>query len=76
MAGVRAAAVEVNFEPRYEGCARFGDVVCFLESAGMYLHRLYEIHSAVSGRWRFADALFISRVATSSIIECLSSDQG
>jgi FkbM family methyltransferase len=59
MAGVRAAAVEVNFETRYEGSARFGDVVSFLESAGMYLHRLYEIHSAVSGRWRFADALFI-----------------
>jgi hypothetical protein len=61
MPGVQAVAVEVNFEPRYEGCARFGDVVSFLEGVGFYLHRLYEIHSDDLGRWRFADALFVRR---------------
>jgi FkbM family methyltransferase len=59
MPAVRAAVIEVNFVPRYEGCARFGDVATFFESAGFHLHRLYEIHSAGSGRWQFADALFV-----------------
>ncbi len=56
---VKAILCEVNFVPRYDGCALFHQVTELLHSHGLQLFRLYEIHSERSGRWQFADALYV-----------------
>lgn len=57
--GVKAILCEVNFVPRYDGCALFHQVTELLHNHGLHLFRLYEIHSERSGRWQFADALYV-----------------
>lgn len=57
--GVKAILCEVNFVPRYDGCALFHQVTEMLHNHGLHLFRLYEIHSERSGRWQFADALYV-----------------
>lgn len=57
--GVKAVLCEVNFVPRYDGCALAHDVMSFLAGYGLQFHRFYEVHTSKTGRWEFADALFV-----------------
>lgn len=58
---VQAILCEVNFVPRYEGCALFHEVAAFLDGHGLRLFRLYEVHADKKGQWQFADAIFLRR---------------
>lgn len=58
---VQVFLCEVNFVPRYEGCALFDQVSSLAAEFGLRLFRLYEVHAANDGQWQFADALFVRR---------------
>lgn len=57
--GVKAVLCEVNFVARYKGCPLAHEVTAFLYAFGLHFHRFYEVHTDRSGRWQFADALYV-----------------
>lgn len=52
---------EVLFEPLYQNCAQFSDLVNFLGEYDYKLFNFYSLKHAPDGRLEFGDALFVSQ---------------
>lgn len=56
---VKLILCEVQFGRLKENCCLFSDVESFLRKHGFYLHNLYDLHSAETGRLLYGDAVFV-----------------